>query len=97
MNDIQIINDLREALAIADEKTWDLVERLAASLELDPHHSDYERSLVRRIRMAVTDDLLTKRDGLEPDTSNARVALGALQTSLKKRTIGTGLPPSLRR
>jgi hypothetical protein len=89
MKDIQIISDLREALALADEKTWDLVERLDASLNLDPHHSDYERSLVRRIRMAVTDDLLTRRDGIEPDTSNARVALGALETSLKKRTVGT--------
>ena len=88
MDELQILAELRKCLADADAQTWDLVERLGSSLEGDPRHSDYERTLVQRLRSGVTDLIAAKRDGFNLHTTNASVAITALETSIKKRTTG---------
>jgi hypothetical protein len=87
MDDLQILAELRTALPDA-KRAWLLVERLESSLDSDPRTSEYERGALARLKSSVSELIAAQRDGLNLHTSDASVAITALETSIRKRTTG---------
>ncbi len=89
MSELELIDQLHTALNEFDADTaWSAVQRIEGSLELDPRYSTSEKKLVEHIKSQVSDIIRAKREGLTPHIGSARATIGALATSIKKRTTG---------
>jgi hypothetical protein len=86
--DFKIIRELRSAVAKLDDRVWTLFEILESAIGGDPRRTSKEGEMVRRARLKAAEAFLAKQKGLNLDNTPALAALGALETSIRKRTTG---------
>ncbi|MDJ0979260.1 MAG: hypothetical protein QNI87_12105 [Erythrobacter sp.] len=91
--DLELLSELRDLLDQEPTETlciawWDRVLSVEASLEADPRTSEHEKKLVAQLRAAMSDLIRAYREGQNLHTSQASVAISALESSIQKRTTG---------
>lgn len=90
---LKSLGELRDALSETYSETtaiklWDRALSAEAELAIDPTYSDDQRKLVSKLRTALTELMSAHRDGLEAQLSPVLVAIGNLEASIKRGSIG---------
>ena len=89
MDTLQLISRLRTELdAGSDDAIWTTVGLIASSVEWDERATKHERELVRQLKSSASDLFVAKRNHLNNDTHRVGVTISALESSIKRRSIG---------